>query len=306
MYGHLFRDFYGKPLAKRLNLWRFRKELRQKLVVDRLSRSALSAASGETTATSPPFVKQETERKRNFEEPPFADPSAQLRDNLKKKLKFKKIEHADGSAPFMSPLYVAFATKCVELLRKRNTLTGRQLIELWNQDLADVLSTAESARHGRGQNSTKKRTISLKTATFLCRNYIRWLAWICCFQFQTRGLQPARTARTPSSADGSALADACASCSRRGRRVPTSGYGGRVAHGPARPPASTGGRGGAGAGGGARPPAAMGAAAGMPRGGGSACPCAEGAVDPRSAAAAAAWWTSRRADGVRDEAKGLR
>ncbi len=63
-YVHLFRDLDGKPLAKRLKLWRFRKDLRQKLVASLLSRSELSAASGETAATSPPVVNQETEHKR--------------------------------------------------------------------------------------------------------------------------------------------------------------------------------------------------------------------------------------------------
>jgi hypothetical protein len=55
----------------------------------------------------------------------------------------------------------------------------------------------------------------------------------------------------------------------------------------------------------ARPTAAMGAAAGMLGGGGDPRPCAEGAVDPRSAAAAAAWRTGRRASGVRNKAKAL-
>jgi hypothetical protein len=64
---HLFRDLDGKPLAKRSKLWRFRKELlRQKLVAFMLSRSALSAASGNTAATSPPVVKQETKHKENW------------------------------------------------------------------------------------------------------------------------------------------------------------------------------------------------------------------------------------------------
>ncbi len=58
--------------------------------------------------------------------------------------------------------------------------------------------------------------------------------------------------------------------------------------------------------GGAQPPATTGAAGGMPGSGGDACPCADGAVDPRSAAEAAAWRTGRRAGGVRDEAKALR
>jgi hypothetical protein len=44
--------------------------------------------------------------------------------------KFAYIIHADGSAPIMSNLHVAFATKSVELLRERMTLTGKQLIEM--------------------------------------------------------------------------------------------------------------------------------------------------------------------------------
>jgi hypothetical protein len=64
LYFHLFRDLNVKPLAKRLKLWCFRKELlREKLVACQLSRSALSAASGETAATPPPV---EPERKRKL------------------------------------------------------------------------------------------------------------------------------------------------------------------------------------------------------------------------------------------------
>ncbi len=82
LYVHLSRDLNAKPLAKRLKLWRFRKELlREKLVAFQLSRST---ASGETAAASSPVLKQETERKRKFEEPPFEDPSAQLHDDKKK------------------------------------------------------------------------------------------------------------------------------------------------------------------------------------------------------------------------------
>jgi hypothetical protein len=78
LYVHLFRDLNEKLVAKRLKLWRFRKELlRKKFVATQLSRSA---ASGETAATSPPVIKQETERQRKNEEPPFVNPSAQLHD----------------------------------------------------------------------------------------------------------------------------------------------------------------------------------------------------------------------------------
>jgi hypothetical protein len=122
LYAHLFRDLNAKPMAKSLKMWRFRKELlREKVVAwlaSQLSRSAWSAASCETAAASPPEIKQETERKRKFEEPPFEDPSAQQHDD-KKKQKFSYIAHPDGSAPFMSPLHVAFAAKSVELLRKK-------------------------------------------------------------------------------------------------------------------------------------------------------------------------------------------
>ncbi len=59
----------------------------------------------------------------------------------------------------MSPLHVAtvaFATKSVERLRKRKTLTGTQFKELWNQELLDVSRFAESARHGQGHNAMGK------------------------------------------------------------------------------------------------------------------------------------------------------
>jgi hypothetical protein len=103
LYVHLFRDLNEKLLAKRLKLWPFRKELlRKKLVATQFSRSA---TSGETAATSSPVIKQETERKRKIEEPPFVNPSAQLHD--KTKPKFSYIAHPDGSAPLISPLLVA-------------------------------------------------------------------------------------------------------------------------------------------------------------------------------------------------------
>jgi hypothetical protein len=82
MYAHLFRDFHDQPFAKRLKLWRFRKGIRHKLLADLASHTAPSASSGETAATSTPVIKQETERKRKFEEPPFVNPSAQLHDRL--------------------------------------------------------------------------------------------------------------------------------------------------------------------------------------------------------------------------------
>ncbi len=150
---HLFQDLNAKPLAKRLKLWRFRKELlRQNSVASQLSHSP---ASGETAAAPPPVIKQETERKRKFEESPFGDPLAQLHED-KKKSNFRFIEFPDGSAPFMSSLHVAFAAKSVELLRKRNTLTGTQLIELWNEDLQNDSITVESAPPGRGHKATGK------------------------------------------------------------------------------------------------------------------------------------------------------
>ena len=73
MFSHLSRDFAGKPFAKRMQLWKFRKDMRQTLLDDMLSHSAPSATAGETAAaTSPPVLKQEQEsrRKRKFEEPP--------------------------------------------------------------------------------------------------------------------------------------------------------------------------------------------------------------------------------------------
>jgi hypothetical protein len=70
LYVHLFQDLKEKPLARRLKLWRFRKELlRKKLVATQLSATQLllSAASGETAATSPHVIKQEMKRKRKFD-----------------------------------------------------------------------------------------------------------------------------------------------------------------------------------------------------------------------------------------------
>jgi hypothetical protein len=128
MHAHLSRDFDDKPFAKRLKLWIFRKNLRQKLLADMLSRSAPSASSGEAAAMSPPVIKQETERNKKFEEPPVANTSAD-----QKKPVFCYIEHLDGSPPLISPLHVAFTAKSVKRLRKRPTLTGPELIELWNK-----------------------------------------------------------------------------------------------------------------------------------------------------------------------------
>ncbi len=83
MFARLSRDFDANPFAKRLKLWQFRKNMRQRLLDDMLSHSAPSASSGETEATSPPVIKQETERKRKFEEPPFVATSARPKENGK-------------------------------------------------------------------------------------------------------------------------------------------------------------------------------------------------------------------------------
>ncbi len=89
-------------------------------------------------------MKQETEHVRKLEVPLFAGHSALLHDPAKNPEisapKFAYKIHADGSAPIMSNLHVAFATKSVELLRERKTLTGKQLIEMWNRELQDVSS----------------------------------------------------------------------------------------------------------------------------------------------------------------------
>jgi len=165
MYAHKFLNFHDKPLAKRLKLWRFRKELRKNLVAEMLSRSAPSASSsGEAAATSPPVIKQETERKRKFEEPPFVNPIL-LPENTARKPKLRYIEHLDGSAPLMLPLHVAFAAKSVELLRKHEDLSGPQLIMLWNQENANGSITDDTARRPKAIGPREKRTISLITAT---------------------------------------------------------------------------------------------------------------------------------------------
>jgi hypothetical protein len=95
MFAHLFRDIDAKPFTKRLKLWQFRKDMRQTLLDDMLSHSAPSATSGETAATSPPVIKQKTERKRKFEEPPFVATSARLKENGKPV--FCYIQHPDES-----------------------------------------------------------------------------------------------------------------------------------------------------------------------------------------------------------------
>ena len=152
LFVHLFRNLNEKPLAKRLKLWRFRKELLKSMVATQLS---CSAASGETAAASPPVIKQEmgfqTAHKRKFEEPPsFQGPSAQIL-NDRGKPRFRYIENPDGSAPLMSPLHVAFAEKSVELLRKRRTLTGPQLIELWNEEHGQEVGVGRRGGAGGGR-----------------------------------------------------------------------------------------------------------------------------------------------------------
>ncbi len=56
----------------------------------------------------------------------------------------------------MLPLHVMFASKSVELLRKRPTLTGPELIELWIQDYGNSLITVETVRPGRGHQASGK------------------------------------------------------------------------------------------------------------------------------------------------------
>jgi hypothetical protein len=78
LYVHLSQGLDLKPLARRLKLWRFRKELSQKIVAPLLSHSALSAlthtydfaASRGTAAMSPRVFEKETKRKRKLDEPP--------------------------------------------------------------------------------------------------------------------------------------------------------------------------------------------------------------------------------------------
>ena len=69
MYSHRFLNFEQQPLANKLKLWRFRKQLREKLLADTLSPSA---ASGETAAAAPtvikPEIKQETEKEIKSEQ----------------------------------------------------------------------------------------------------------------------------------------------------------------------------------------------------------------------------------------------
>jgi hypothetical protein len=237
---HLFRDLDGKPLAKRLMLWRFRKDLRQKLVAS-LSRSTLSAAFGETATTSPPVVKQETEHKikleelpfapvekqetehkRKLEEPPFAGPSAPLHDTA------KKPKFAYTFTPMGRRRLCRLFTSC-------GTNTFR---------IFQALLPASVLEKGRGPR--EKRTISVKTATLL--------------KFVVQQLHAMARGESPLPKSSNSVPG------RRGQQRQRTGglaravktahtCGDMPAHGPARPPA--GGRGGAGTGEGARPAAAI-------------------------------------------------
>jgi hypothetical protein len=155
----------------------------------------------------------------------------------------------------MSPLHITFAAKSVQLLRKCPTLTGEELIELWNQDHEDGWITVETACPGRGHWSSGKADNFFNNGYFLMLQLHKMARGELPLSIPNtdangrgraaRGassrqhqLQPARTARTPP-ADG------------RGRlhRPPTGGgarrRGRRGRHRARTPP-------GGGAGGGAR------------------------------------------------------
>jgi hypothetical protein len=149
MYSHRFENFKDQPLANRLKLWRFRKQLREKLVAEMLP---LSAASGETATAAPAVIKeeikQERDNKRKFEEP------ARVHGNVSKsKPTFSYKPHQDDSAPVMSPLHVAFAKQSVEQLRKRPKMTGPELIQHWNSLYADGSITVEIPRSCKGHQA---------------------------------------------------------------------------------------------------------------------------------------------------------
>ncbi len=91
--------------------------------------SSSAPSSGETAARNS-SIKQETEPKRKFEEPPYVYPAADPHD--KKKPKFSYFELSCRSAPLMSPIHVAFAQESVALLRENPGLIGPELIANWN------------------------------------------------------------------------------------------------------------------------------------------------------------------------------
>lgn len=126
MYSHRFLNFEQQPLAKRLKLWRFRKQLREKLLADTLSPSA---ASGETAAAAPTVIKQEIKLETEIK----SEQTARVHGNVSKSRPiFAYIEHPGRIPPEMSPLHVAFAERSVELLRRRPKSFASDLILHWN------------------------------------------------------------------------------------------------------------------------------------------------------------------------------
>ncbi len=150
MYSHRFLNFEQQPLANRLKLWRFRKQLCEKLLAETLSPSA---ASGETAAAAPIVIKQEikqeTEKKRKFKE------TANVHDNVSKsRPNFAYIEHSDGSVPVMLLLHVALAEKSVELLHQRPKSTAPDLIRHWNLQWETRSITVPIARSCKGHQAS--------------------------------------------------------------------------------------------------------------------------------------------------------
>jgi hypothetical protein len=83
---HLFQDLNAKPLAKRLKLWSFRKELEWPICFrapHRRHHQEKQQPRHRLLSSWKRIVK------RKFEEPPYVYPSAQLHD--KKKPKFRYI-----------------------------------------------------------------------------------------------------------------------------------------------------------------------------------------------------------------------
>jgi hypothetical protein len=156
IYAHLFKDLEQKPVEKRVRIWRWRKGLAQKFV-DAMLSSSSALSSGETAARNS-CIKQETEPKRKFEEPPYVYPAAH--SHAKKKPKFSYFELSSGSAPLMSPIHVAFAQESVALLRENPGLIGPELIaqwntyhaKEWNKDHANRLPKRGRCASGRADN----------------------------------------------------------------------------------------------------------------------------------------------------------
>jgi hypothetical protein len=152
-----------------------------------------------TAATSSPVIRLEPpDCKRKFEEPPYVYPSA-LRDDKKKKPKFRYIELPGGSKPLMSPIHVAFAANSVALLRQNPTLIGPELIAQWNKDHSEEWNNdhANNSLPKRGRGASGRADNFFNNGYFLMPQ----------LQGMARGELRGRRCRSPIRGGGSGLAD---------------------------------------------------------------------------------------------------